>query len=86
MGRDAERVLDAALKLTEGERAGLAAILVDSLGDGHSQDDVDAAWLAEAKDRLERVRAGTSELIASEEVEDELDRIIETHVSKRAAG
>jgi putative addiction module component (TIGR02574 family) len=57
---EASRILDAAMKLPEGERAQLAAILMDSVGDGSSPEEIEAAWLAEAKRRLEAVERGES--------------------------
>lgn len=55
---DASRILDAAMRLPEAERAELAAILTDSIGDGSSPEEIEAAWIAEAKRRLEAVERG----------------------------
>ena len=64
------------MELPEDERAELAAVLLDSIGDGRPETDIDAAWLAEAKRRLEAVRAGRATLIPTEEVERELEELI----------
>ncbi|MCA8923413.1 MAG: addiction module protein [Planctomycetes bacterium] len=54
-----QNVLDQALKLSVKERAALAAGLLASLdGEPEPQDEVDAAWTAELRKRLDRVRAG----------------------------
>jgi putative addiction module component (TIGR02574 family) len=71
-----QNILDTALALPEHERAELAAILVDSIGDGRLEMEIDAAWLAEAKRRLEAVRSGQATLVPTEEVERELEDLI----------
>lgn len=81
---EAERLLEAALNLSDAERAEFAAILADSIGDGHTDAELEAAWIAEAKRRLENIRSGKSHTVPSEEVEAELDAIIASHESKRA--
>lgn len=80
---EAERLLEAAMKLPDDERAELAAILSDSIGDGHTEAEIDAAWIAEAKRRLAEFRSGKSQAVPSEDVERELDQIIASHESKR---
>ncbi len=57
-------------------RAELSAILADSLGDGSPPSEIEAAWLSEAKRRLQAVRAGESAVVPSEDVERELDEIV----------
>lgn len=84
--RDAERLLDAAMDLPEEERAELAAILSESVGRGSSADEIEAEWIAEAKRRLEDVRAGRGPTIPSEDVERELEEIIAAREAKRVAG
>lgn len=86
MTADAERLLEAAMKLPDDERAELAAILSDSIGDGHTEAEIDAAWIAEAKRRLADFHSGKSQAVPSEDVERELEQIIASHESKRAAG
>jgi putative addiction module component (TIGR02574 family) len=74
------------MELPEDERAELAALLLDSIGDGRPEADIDAAWLAEAKRRLEEVRAGRATLIPTEEVERELEELILDVPATRRAG
>ena len=74
------------MSLPEDERAELAAILLDSVGDGRSEADIDAAWLAEAKRRLAAVRAGRATLIPTEDVERELEALIVDAPAARRAG
>jgi hypothetical protein len=56
----ATQLLDEVLKLSEAERAEIANALLSTLdeGDGASSAEVDAAWRAEARRRVERVLAG----------------------------
>jgi putative addiction module component (TIGR02574 family) len=65
---EASRILDAALKLPSAERAELAAILTDSIGDGASPEQIEAAWLAEAKRRLEAYERGELEAVDYEDM------------------
>jgi len=60
MSDEASRVLEAALELTADERAVLAAILRDSVGDGSSRDEIEASWIEEAKRRLAEYKRGES--------------------------
>lgn len=68
MTDEASRILRDALTLPDAERAELAAILADSIGDGSSPEDVLASWVAEAKRRSELIRRGEMELVDSDEV------------------
>ena len=61
------RILEAALELPDAERAKIAALLVDSVGDGSSSENVLASWVAEAKRRSESIRRGEMELVDSDE-------------------
>jgi putative addiction module component (TIGR02574 family) len=81
-----QSILDAAMELPEDERAELAAILVDSIGDGRPEADSDAAWLVEARRRLAAVRCGQTTLIPTEEVERELEELILDAPEARRAG
>jgi putative addiction module component (TIGR02574 family) len=65
---EASRILDAAMKLPSAERAALAAILTDSIGDGSSPEEIEAAWLAEAKHRAAAIDRGELKLVDSEEM------------------
>jgi putative addiction module component (TIGR02574 family) len=53
----AQHVLDEALKLSPEERAALAHDLLASL-DGEPDEDVDAAWAAEAERRARKLLSG----------------------------
>ena len=57
MSIDAMQLLQDALKLSEGDRADLAAKLIDSL-DPSQDDDVEAAWDKEIQLRVEELRTG----------------------------
>ena len=65
---EASRILDAAMKLPSAERAELAAILTDSIGDGSSPDQVQAAWLEEAKRRLAAYERGELQSVDFEDM------------------
>lgn len=74
------------MALPEDQRAELAAILVDSIGDGRSEAEIDAAWLAEARQRLAAVRSGRATLVPTEKVERELEELILDTPEARRAG
>lgn len=80
-----QSLLDAALQLPAQERAEFAAILADSVGDGTSTAEIDAAWLAEAKQRLAAVHGGVP-VVDSDEVDRELDRIVDAATGAQHAG
>ena len=71
MGTDPEALRDAALALSEAERAKLARDLITSL-DGPADDDVAEAWDIELCRRINEVEAGKAQLL---DVEDVLARI-----------
>lgn len=62
MTAEAGRILDAALQLSDRERAEVAAILTDSLGDGSTPEEVRASWLAEIERRREALARGEETL------------------------
>ena len=68
MSDEARRILAAALKLPQSERAAIAAILVDCMGDGSSSEEIEASWIAEAKRRAEAIDRGELELVDSVEM------------------
>ncbi|KIG13397.1 hypothetical protein DB30_08164 [Enhygromyxa salina] len=68
MTDEATRILDAALELPEHERAQIAAILTDSIGDGSSPEEVQASWIAEAKRRLAAYERGETTAVDFDEV------------------
>jgi putative addiction module component (TIGR02574 family) len=82
---DLERIIDAAMQLPEDERARLATMLRDSLGDGSTQADIDAAVLAEVRRRLENVDSGRTTPIPYEQVKRKLDATIERARGRRAS-
>jgi|TARA_R100000501_G_scaffold2927_1_gene6796 putative addiction module component (TIGR02574 family) len=71
MGTDPEALRDAALALSEAERAKLARDLIASL-DGPADNDVAEAWDIELCRRINEVESGKAQLL---DVEDVLARI-----------
>ena len=71
MGTDLEALRDAALALSEAERAKLARDLIASL-DGPADDDVAEAWDIEICRRINEIEAGQVQLL---DVEDVLARV-----------
>jgi putative addiction module component (TIGR02574 family) len=69
---NASRMLEAALQLPDAERAELAAILTDSIGDGSSLEAIEASWIAEANRRLAAYRRGETTPIDLEDAMREL--------------
>ncbi|MED5601573.1 MAG: addiction module protein [Alloalcanivorax venustensis] len=67
MGTDPEALRDAALALSEVERAKLARDLIASL-DGPADDDVAEAWDIELCRRINEVEAGKAQLLDAEDV------------------
>ena len=61
MGDAAEDLFSAAMKLPDGERRILALWLLDSAGD-EPPEDVERAWVEEARRRLASVRSGREPL------------------------
>ena len=57
MTKNAERLLDEALRLAQSERAEIAARLIQSL-EPETDSDVDAAWAAEIERRCAALDAG----------------------------
>jgi putative addiction module component (TIGR02574 family) len=71
MSDEVEALLTAALLLSREERAQLAVLLADFVEDAPSEE-IERAWLTEAKRRLEEVRAGRMQTISAQEVEQKL--------------
>jgi putative addiction module component (TIGR02574 family) len=67
MSSTVDQVLTAALALPAPERAALAEKLLDSL-EPANQAEIDAAWAAEAEDRLRAYKEGTIKAVPAEEV------------------
>ncbi len=62
MTSTAAKVLEDALRLSEQERADIAALLIASL-DSEEDQDVESAWRAEIQRRLRELDQGTAKLI-----------------------
>lgn len=76
MSDEIETILAAALRLSREERVQLAVLLTDFVEDASSEE-IENAWLIEAKRRLEEVRAGRMRTIPAEEVERKLWDMLE---------
>lgn len=63
---DAERLLEEAMKLADGDRRTLALWLLDSVG-VEPPEDVEQAWIEEARRRLDDLRAGRSQAVTWDE-------------------
>jgi len=86
MSAEVQRVLEAALKLTDCERAELLTLLADSLGDHAADEEVLQAWIVEAKQRLEDIRSGRSTVIPAAEVLRKGRGMIEQARQRRSVG
>lgn len=84
MSDEIEALLAAALRLSREERAQLAVLLTDYVEDAPSEE-IERAWLSEAKRRLEEVRAGRMRTIPAEEVERKLWDMLERGRLRAAA-
>ncbi|WP_437291527.1 addiction module protein [Sorangium sp. So ce406] len=62
----AEELLDEAMKLPESERRVLALRLLESVGD-ESSEEVERAWVEEARERLDDIRSGRSRPVPLDE-------------------
>jgi putative addiction module component (TIGR02574 family) len=58
MARSSNALLDDALHLPEDERENLAWALLDSVDGGKDEGDIDAAWRAEIRRRVEALPGG----------------------------
>jgi putative addiction module component (TIGR02574 family) len=83
---DAEvlRLYDTVMSLSKADRAELLAILLDSEGDGSTQEELDAAWSAEVRRRMEEIESGRVQPIPVEDVLRESREILEQ--AKRSSG
>ena len=70
MTENAERVKQEVLQLPEADRAELARFLIESLDDSEDPD-VEAAWDAELRRRVERIEQRKSRLRAAHQVLEE---------------
>jgi putative addiction module component (TIGR02574 family) len=71
MTAEAERVTEEALNLTKEERLHLLTVLADSIEEG-ALEEIEAAWVAEAKRRLAGIRSGERATVSWEDVEQRL--------------
>jgi putative addiction module component (TIGR02574 family) len=71
MTADAERLTGEALKLSREERLHLLTVLADSIEEG-SLEEIEAAWVAEAKRRLAGIERGERPTMRWEELEQRL--------------
>ncbi|MFT4100024.1 MAG: addiction module protein [Burkholderiaceae bacterium] len=76
MGTQAADLLESALKLSETERAELAAKLISSL-DGKQDADARSAWLAEIERRVEELDSGAVTAIPWSELRAKLEKRLE---------
>ena len=67
MTSSTEAIFNAALALSENDRAALAFQLFESL-DKSNQGEIDAAWVEEAERRLQAFEQGTMKAIPGDEV------------------
>jgi putative addiction module component (TIGR02574 family) len=74
---EARRILEAAMRLSDAERAALAAVLEDSVGDGASLEEIEAAWIVEAEREHEDLRAGRTTTVPWQEVRREMFDMVE---------
>lgn len=83
---EARRIFEAAMQLPDAERAALASVLKDSVGDGSSLEEIEAAWIAEAERRRDDLRAGRTTAVPWQDVRREIFEMIEHARERRATG
>jgi putative addiction module component (TIGR02574 family) len=87
MTAELKAILAAAMALSNSERAELAAILNDSLGEEASSDaEIEAVWVAEAQRRWEEIRSGRSNTVPIEEVTAKLRAKLESARARASVG
>ncbi|WP_106089336.1 addiction module protein [Enhygromyxa salina] len=86
MSDEARRIFEAAMRLPDGERAALASVLKDSVGDGSSFEEIEAAWIAEAERRREDLRAGRTSSVPWQDVRREIFDMVQRAREQRATG
>ena len=72
------------MQLSDAERAALASALEDSIGEGSSLEEIEAAWIAEAKRRREDLRAGRTAAVPWQDVRREIFEMIDRARERRA--
>lgn len=83
---EAKRIFEAAMRLPDAERAALASVLKDSVGDGSSLEEIEAAWVAEAERRREDLRAGRTTAVPWQDVRREIFDMVERARAQQATG
>jgi putative addiction module component (TIGR02574 family) len=68
MSADVLRLYEAVMQLSETDRAELVAMLLDSEGDGSTQEELDAAWGVEVRRRMDEIATGRAQTIPLEDV------------------
>jgi len=79
----AKAILQAALQLPGSEREELIVLLEDSLDEGTSEE-IEAAWIEEAKRRVAEIERGEATLVSSESVHEKMTEILERARTRRA--
>jgi putative addiction module component (TIGR02574 family) len=77
MGAEVLRLYEAVMQLSDTDRAQLVAMLLDSEGDGSTQEELDAAWSAEVRRRMQEIDSGLVQPIPLEDVLREGRELIE---------
>lgn len=85
MTDETRRILDAALHLPAAERVQLAVLIADSVGDDSTPEDVEAAWLEEAKRRLAAYERGETTALDFEDSMRELEAKVRRPRERRAS-
>ena len=68
MSAEVLRLFEAVMQLSESDRADLVAMLLGSEGDGSTQEELDAAWGAEVRRRMDEITSGRVQPIPLEDV------------------
>jgi putative addiction module component (TIGR02574 family) len=90
MSDEVREVLQAARQLTHKQREELVSVLADELArvqeqlTGEASMDIEVAWVAEAKRRVEAMRSGEEETFPIEQVNQELRALIDGDRSSSA--
>lgn len=70
-----ESVLKDAMTLSEGDRARLAAEILETMSQSFDDTEVEAAWAEEIKARIEEIDSGKVEMIPWEQVQEDMRKI-----------
>jgi len=83
MTAEAEQVLEAALQLPVSERERLVDALERSLGEG-TPEEIEAAWVAEAKRRIADVESGVTTPVSSQSTRQRMAEVLDRAAARRA--